>query len=205
MPIPNIFFRRILWASRARDCALEERARKGEDNVTVTEAMTYVPFFSDLTDQERELVRLLCSVREGQAGDHLMIEGAPVDHILFLLSGKVMIYKKDKNGEEKAIASLGQGFFYGELSFLDNGPASATVKAGLPYQAVAINQEALHELLESQPRLGYKIIKAFARLTSLRLREADDMLAGFPGALRDLTIARAYSSMPGQERKSGAE
>ena len=169
--------------------------------MTVTEAMTHVPFFSDLTDQERELVRPLCRVREGQAGDHLMIEGAPVHHIIFLLSGKVEIYKKDKGGEEKLIASLGQGFFYGELSFLDHGPASATVKAGLPYQAVALDQEALHQLLDSQPRLGYKIIKVFARLTSLRLREADDMLAGFPGALRDLTIARACYSMRGQERK----
>jgi hypothetical protein len=54
---------------------------------------------------------------------------------------------------------------------------------------LTINQEALHRLLESQPKLGYKILRAMARLTSLRLRQADDMLAGFPGPSREFTVA----------------
>jgi hypothetical protein len=43
-------------------------------------------------------------------------------------------------------------------------------------------------LLESQPKLGYKILKTIARLTSLRLRQADDTMAGLLGSSRDHTI-----------------
>ncbi len=155
----------------------------------VNRALATIPFFSDLTDQERELLGPLCGIREGKEGDHLIFEGAPVDYIFCLLSGKVGVYKKDKEGKKVLIASLGKGFIFGEMSFLDRGPASATVRAGVPFQALTINQEALHRLLESQPKLGYKIIKAMARLTSLRLRQADDVLAGFPGTSREFTVA----------------
>ena len=122
-------------------------------------------------------------------GDHLIFEGAPVEHIYCLLSGKVGVYKKDKEGKKVLIASLGKGFIFGEMSFLDQGPASATVRAGLPFQVLTVNQEALHRLLESQPKLGYKILTAIARQTSLRLRMADDMLARFPGLTNEFTIA----------------
>jgi CRP-like cAMP-binding protein len=155
----------------------------------VSEALATIPFFSDLTEHDRELLGPLCSIREGQEGDYLILEDAPVEHIFCLLVGKVGVYKKDKDGKKVLIASLGKGFIFGEMSFLDQGPASATVRAGVPFQALIINQEALHRLLESQPRLGHKIFKALARQTSLRLRQADDMLAGFPGTSRELTVA----------------
>jgi len=157
--------------------------------MTVYEALSAMPFFSGLTEDERKLLGPLCSIREGQEGDYLILEDAPVEHIFCLLAGKVGVYKKDKEGKKVLIASLGQGFIFGEMSFLDQGPASATVRAGMPFQALIINQGALHRLLENQPRLGHKIFKAMARLTSLRLRRADDMLAGFPGTSRELTVA----------------
>ena len=155
----------------------------------INQALATIPFFSDLTDHDRELLGPLCGIREGKEGDHLIYEGAPVEHIFCLLSGKVGVYKKDKEGKKVLIASLGKGFIFGEMSFLDGGPASATVRAGLPFHVLTINQEALHRLLENQPKLGHKILKAMARLTSLRLRQADDILAGFPGASHDFTVA----------------
>ena len=155
----------------------------------INKALATVPFFSDLSDHDRELLGPLCVIREGKEGDYLIFEGAPVEHIYCILSGKVGVYKKDKEGKKVLIASLGKGFIFGEMSFLDQGTASATVRAGLPFQVLTVNQEALHRLLESQPKLGYKIIASIARQTSLRLRLADDMLARFPGLTNEFTIA----------------
>jgi CRP-like cAMP-binding protein len=152
------------------------------------ETLAAIPLFSDCTDHELELLAPLCRVQEGQEGDYLIHEGIRVPCIYFLLSGKVGVYKKDKAGKPVWLASLGKGFIFGELSFLDQGPASASIRAGSPFQALALNQEALHRLLDSQPSLGYKMLRTMARLISQRLRQADDMLAGFPGTVRDLTI-----------------
>ena len=152
------------------------------------ETLAAIPFFSDFRDHELELLVPLCCVQEGQEEDYLIHEGVRVQYIYFLLSGKVGVYKKDKEGKPIWLAALGKGFIFGELSFLDQGPASASIRAGSPFQVLALNQEALHRLLDSQPSLGYKMLKTMARHTSQRLRQADDMLAGFPGTSRDLTI-----------------
>ncbi len=152
------------------------------------ETLAAIPFFSDIPERELELIVPLCRLQEGQEGDYLIHEGVQVSSIYFLLSGKVGVYKKDKEGKNMWLASLGKGFVFGELSFLDQGPASASIRAGSPFQALVLNQEALHRLLDSQPSLGYKMLKTMARHTSQRLRQADEMLAGFPGTSRDLLI-----------------
>lgn len=155
----------------------------------VNEALATLPFFSGLADREVKAIRPLCRVLEGESGDYLILEGARVPCVFFLLTGKVDVYKKkSKDGEKVWLASLGKGFVFGELSFLDETPASATVRAGTAFQALAIDQEALHQLLDHRPRLGYKMIKALARVTSLRLRRADAMLAGVPGTSYKLTV-----------------
>src|SRR5712692_6270234 len=123
------------------------------------ETVGAIPFFSDLTDHELELIGPLCRVQEGQEGDYLIHEGVRVPCIYFLLSGKIGVYKKDKEGKPVWLASLGKGFLFGELSFVDKGPASASIRAGSPFQALTINQEALDRLLDSQPSLGYKMFK----------------------------------------------
>src|SRR2546426_11282291 len=132
------------------------------------ETLAAIPFFSDIPEHELELIVPLCRLQEGQEGDYLIHEGVQVLSIYFLLSGKVGVYKKDKEGKNMWLAALGKGFIFGELSFLDQGPASASIRAGSPFQALALNQEALHRLLDSQPSLGYKMLKTMARRSEER-------------------------------------
>ena len=60
------------------------------------ETLAAIPFFSDIPERELELIVPLCRLQEGQEGDYLIHEGVQVSSIYFLLSGKVGVYKKDK-------------------------------------------------------------------------------------------------------------
>ena len=148
----------------------------------IKEALATLPFFSGWTDLELKAIRPLCRVLAGEGGDYLILEGSPVPDIFFLLAGKVDVFKKkSKDGKNVWLASIAKDFVFGEVSFLDHNPASATVRAATAFQALTINQKALHQLLDHRPRLGYKVIQALARTTSLHLRQADAMLTGFLG------------------------
>ncbi len=122
------------------------------------ETLAAIPFFSDIPERELELIVPLFRLQEGQEGDYLIHEGVQVSSIYFLLSGKVGVYKKDKEGKNMWLASLGKGFVFGELSFLDQGPASASIRAGSPFQALVLNQEALHRLLFRLLSSGLRVV-----------------------------------------------
>jgi voltage-gated potassium channel len=57
---------------------------------------------------------------------------------------------------------LGPGRFFGEMALLDNGPRSATVTAKTELLAMSISQRRFRELLESEPKIAYVIMRELA-------------------------------------------
>jgi CRP-like cAMP-binding protein len=57
---------------------------------------------------------------------------------------------------------LGPGRFFGEMALLDNGPRSATVTAKTELLAMSISQRRFRELLESEPKIAFVIMRELA-------------------------------------------
>ncbi|TLY35695.1 MAG: cyclic nucleotide-binding domain-containing protein [Nitrospirae bacterium] len=132
-------------------------------------------FFRQLTHAEINLLAPLCTVREGQAGERLIEQNDQVRDLFFLLSGEADVIKKGPGGKPCVLASLNKGTVLGEMSFFDQGVASATVKTRTPFRALIIQQTALQKLLDMHPALGYKIVTKIAELISLRLRKTSNL------------------------------
>ena len=60
-----------------------------------------------------------------KARETLFREGDLGDEMYLIKSGKVRIVKEMDNGEEKTLAFLGEGSFFGEMAVLDKRPRSA--------------------------------------------------------------------------------
>lgn len=69
------------------------------------------------------------------------------------------------------IAEIGPGEICGEMAFLDNGPASATVTAAEEVQACAIEWSVLSDLFELFPHLGSRFYRSLAVNLSRRMRD----------------------------------
>lgn len=91
--------------------------------------------------------------REGEIGTGLFIVGA----------GRVRVMR---NGQ--AIARLGPGEFFGELSVLDGGPRNATVIADQPTTCLALATWDAERVLREQPGVALTVLRVLAG----RLREA---------------------------------
>ena len=129
-----------------------------------------VSIFADLTMEELSLLAPLCRVIEGKAGDVLVREGELVQHMYLLLSGEGTVTKTRADGKLVKLNRVGKDDLVGEITFFKNTPASASVVANGPYQALEIEQKEFHRLLGAYPKLGVKMYKKFARILSGRVK-----------------------------------
>jgi CRP-like cAMP-binding protein len=96
------------------------------------------------------------------AGEPIVAEGDEGDMLFLLLEGSVRV---ERGG--RAVTTLGQGEFFGEVSVLDGGPRSADVFADSDVRCLTVSREALHRILLADPETAWRMLGAVAG----RLRE----------------------------------
>lgn len=136
-----------------------------------------VPIFQDLTDKEFLELEAIIHERSYHPREIIFKRQAPGEAMYIILSGEVEIYLEDKDGNKNTLATLEQGDFFGELALLDNETRSATAEAVEGATLLVFAQTDLMTLLERKPALGNKILMNLARVTGVRLRKTNELLA----------------------------
>ena len=98
--------------------------------------------------------------------DTLLHAARPNKVIYIIVSGRA-----DVQIGSKPIAHLGPGEICGEMAFLENGVASASVVAVSEIEAYAIDWTSLSDLFELFPHLGSRFYRSLAIGLSRRLRD----------------------------------
>jgi CRP-like cAMP-binding protein len=99
-------------------------------------------------------------------GETLIQTGKQPSMVFVLMKGKAQV----RNGFGVSIAELNPGEICGEMAFLENAKASATVVAGEPMSAYGIEWPVLQDLFELYPQLGARFYRSLAIGLSRRLR-----------------------------------
>ncbi|MBP9682985.1 MAG: cyclic nucleotide-binding domain-containing protein [Bacteriovorax sp.] len=100
--------------------------------------------------------------------EYLMREGEESTEMYYLQSGTLAVFKR-KADQEHQIGSIIAGELVGEMSFLDQQPRSASVKAMSESVLVVIPHEKLEKTLEKVP----KWLGALLHTLNERLRKAN--------------------------------
>jgi CRP-like cAMP-binding protein len=100
-------------------------------------------------------------------GDILIQRGKPSKTVYFMLRGSARVEVASK----AVIARIGPGQVCGEMAFLENDVASATVTAEDELEVCAIEGPALSDLFELFPHLGSRFYRSLAVSLSRRLRD----------------------------------
>ena len=66
---------------------------------------------------------------ERQPGQEIVRQGSVGDELFILGRGEVEVVVADEDGQERVVNVLGEGDFFGEISFLRRTPRTATVRA----------------------------------------------------------------------------
>jgi CRP/FNR family transcriptional regulator len=128
-----------------------------------------VPIFADLThDEQLEIVRLIqhAVIEKGQPVYH---EGDRSDKLLIITRGSVRLFKNTLDGREQNLDILVTGDFTGELDLLGDATYSHEAVALERTLLCIISQDQIKGLIERNPLIGFKIIKAMnQKLSSLQ-------------------------------------
>lgn len=111
------------------------------------------------------------------AGEVVLSEGQRSHGIFVLRSGRVKVEKRSFN-PPVLVAALGPGEVFGEMSFIDGQPISATVVAMEKSEVDVLAKAEVLSLLASVPGLSSRFYQSLALKLSERLRATTDSLAG---------------------------
>jgi CRP-like cAMP-binding protein len=123
-----------------------------------------VPLFEGLTTRElREVIRAGKEV-EFPPGSPIVERGLQAEDFYLIISGEAEL---SVPGRKRS--TLGPGAHFGEISVLDGGPRSATIRARTRVWALRLDREAFLDVMERHGSIGLKVL----RETTRRLRAAE--------------------------------
>ncbi len=135
--------------------------------------------FSDLNEEELDLLQKIAEEREYKKDDVLFQEGEEGEEVFIIKEGVVEIGKEDQEGDEfTRLSRLSEGEIFGELAVFDGGPRSATARIAVYPEAklVVFQREDIKQLIEENPQLGVNVLQGIIDKVGKRLRRADEAL-----------------------------
>lgn len=91
-------------------------------------------------------------------GQVVFAEGDAGDALYIIITGVVSV-SADDMGEQKAVAELTDGAFFGEMAVITNQPRSATVTASGQVACLRIPRQAVIDILNDYPKVKEVVAK----------------------------------------------
>ncbi|MCP3983006.1 MAG: cyclic nucleotide-binding domain-containing protein [bacterium] len=128
--------------------------------------------FSDLTEEETELVTSLLEERTLVAGEVLQNEGDEADGLVLLVEGGLTL----SSSRADELAPLSPGQHVGDTSLASLGRREVTLVASEPSRVLLFSRSAFLRLSEDAPRAATRILEAILRDLASTVRGGLDQL-----------------------------
>ena len=106
-----------------------------------------------------------------KAGDTIISEGDEGDTAFFIVAGSVEVIV-GRGADAKSVGVLGEGEVFGEMSLIEPGPRSATVKAITDVECLATSYDEFIAAIEDYPERAVAYMKTLVR----RLRQMNELM-----------------------------
>jgi CRP/FNR family transcriptional regulator, cyclic AMP receptor protein len=145
------------------------------------------PLFSGVDDDSAAVLEESMAASTLSRGDVLFNEGDAGNQLYVVIDGKIKLGRTSADGRENLLAILGPGQMFGELSFFDPGPRSATATAVTDVELKSLGHDALIPVLSTHPDVALALLHQLAG----RLRRTNEVVG-------DLV----FSDVPGRVAKA---
>ncbi len=141
--------------------------RQVKSETSIYAVLAKIPIFKDLTKREIKAIERILHRRTYETGEIIFHEGDPGVGMYIIEEGHVNI---TLGKQEKLLAVLSNGEFFGEIALLSETPRTATAVSVNQSKMLGFFQSDLFGLLETDPKMGNKIMHRLAQMIADRLR-----------------------------------
>jgi len=120
----------------------------------------------EMTEEQRKALAAVMTLRDLDQGEVIVREGATDDHLYVVISGGVAVVKEAGAGSDNEVTLnvIRPGDVVGELSFLDGATRYASLVALSGTRVIGLSRGDLEGLLETNPHLVYRVMRAIVRV-----------------------------------------
>jgi CRP/FNR family transcriptional regulator, cyclic AMP receptor protein len=132
-----------------------------KDRAAVVGLLEDVPLFAGLSRRHLRRISSLAEQVRFRDGRVIVEAGLPGTAFYAIANGRAKVYRS-KIPTGRAMARLGPGDFFGEMSLIDGGPRSATVVADGEVLAVRLSRAAFKKVVTKEPSVALAIMSELA-------------------------------------------
>jgi CRP-like cAMP-binding protein len=141
-----------------------------------------VPLFESLTEKELRQLAGITTTSEFNPGDYILRQGQTSQDLWIVLSGSCEVidersHNSETNGVPIVLAALGPLDSFGEMSFFQPAPHSASVRASTPLRVLRIERTHYDALVKDGCPGAYKLACNVVACLADRLRRMDEWTA----------------------------
>jgi len=158
--------------------------------------MRSVPLFVEFDEEELTAVGGFMVKSSFRPGDAILEEGNANRALHVLRNGRIRVIRR-VNDSELCLCDLVAGQTFGELSIIEDGVASATLRAVVDTEVMSMPMHALADFLRQHPAAASKFWRAIAVDLRRRLLQTNDVVRSYFEINRNLienpTFREAYA------------
>jgi CRP/FNR family cyclic AMP-dependent transcriptional regulator len=128
-------------------------------NPVAAPPLAHIPLFARLEADQQQALLAVMTRQAVRAGDMVFWIGDAGDSLYVVESGQVTITAPDERGDHITLDTLGPGGVFGEISLLDGGPRTASVRAASDVSLLALRRDAFHAFLRQRPDVAIDILQ----------------------------------------------
>jgi len=122
----------------------------------------------ELDEDECKKLATIMDARSLKVDDVLVKEGEPESTLFLLTSGKLAV-SSTFDGQEMTLYTMQSGECAGTRAFVDGTSRKATLRAVENSVVYSLEPTKFETLLESEPKIVYKVMRALFRITHMNL------------------------------------
>ncbi len=135
------------------------------------DSLRQADLFAGLTEEQIETLATLGERKTFHKGAVLMRAGEPGNNLCIVLEGAVEVYGADELTDAPGLVMLGEGQGFGEMSVIDAGARSATIRCATPEATLLVlNGPELLDFCKRECCIGVQIMTNLARDLAFKLR-----------------------------------
>jgi len=139
---------------------------------TIVDLLREHPFFHGLASADLDFISACGENCLYSAGDYIARENEPADHFFVIRRGRVAVETFLPNAGPLCLQTLHDGDIFGWSWLFPPYLWTFDAHALDEVHAIRLGGKCLREKCEAEPRLGFELMKRFARIATERLQAA---------------------------------